>query len=334
MSNLLPTFDVESPEKLYSSLVNSTHNFHSHYISRPHIKRRPEAYAWTLDERILQAEKKAVEDGISFQEEPTLDRLHQYQSSRDDLIALQQCVRTESWRNFTDSINHQTSVGAMYHLINKVVKKKSSSAVHHSPAEYAQDLVETWSAQSQARNLPEHIQEALSSQSNLRALRLMAALLKVDEEDTVVITEEELRRVLIRGRATVPGDDDVTYSVLRLLLKVPGNPLLLLYNLCLCTGYVLNAWTYSTVVPIPKCGTAKFRPISLTSCFSKVMERILLTRLMFRLENKLSPSLYGFLPQQSTHHCLMELYTRLSPMSVVAVIDLKSAFDVVNMSRA
>ncbi|KAG7174252.1 hypothetical protein Hamer_G003163 [Homarus americanus] len=87
----------------------------------------------------------------------------------------------------------------MWHLINKVAKKNPSSALHHSPAEYAQDLVDTWSEQSQAHNLTEHIQEALSCQSNLRTLRLKAALLKVDEEDTVEITEEELRHAIIRG---------------------------------------------------------------------------------------------------------------------------------------
>ncbi|KAG7163932.1 hypothetical protein Hamer_G014375 [Homarus americanus] len=80
--------------------------------------------AWTIGERVLQAEKTAVED-TSFQGEPTLDRLHQYQLSKDALIALQQI-------------------------------------------------------------------------SNLRVLRLMAALLKVNEEYTVEITEEELRRALIR----------------------------------------------------------------------------------------------------------------------------------------
>ncbi|KAG7166603.1 hypothetical protein Hamer_G013608 [Homarus americanus] len=62
-STVLPT----SRTCLTFSLVNFTHNFHSYYVSRPHIKRRFEYYAWTLDERILQAEKKMVEDGVSFQ---------------------------------------------------------------------------------------------------------------------------------------------------------------------------------------------------------------------------------------------------------------------------
>ena len=60
------------------------------------------------------------------------------------------------------------------------------------------------------------------------------------------------------------------------------------------------------------------------------MERILLSRLLFRLDAVLSPRLFGFLPRRSTHHCLAELYTRLSSSSVVAFVDLKSAFDVAN----
>lgn len=330
MSNLLPTFNRHSPEILYSSLVDAIHSFYAKYVSRPHIGRRAGAHTWTLDNRVAQAERKAMEDGLAFQKRPSPETLHQYQLSRDDLVALQRCVQTNSWHKLTDSINHQTSVGSMWHLINKVVKKKPPSVLHNSPAQYAQDLITEWSAQSRASNLPAHIQDALSTQKNYRALRLTAALLSTDEEDDVAITEDELRRALARGKATSPGDDGITYAVLRALRDVPGNPLLQLYNLCFRLGYVPQAWTHSTIVPIPKPGTDKFRPISLTSCFCKVLERILLSRLMFRLQDKLSPRLYGFLPQRGTHHCLMELYTRLSPASVVAFIDLKSAFDIAN----
>lgn len=49
---------------------------------------------------------------------------------------------------------------------------------------------------------------------------------------------------------------------------------------------------------------------------------------MFRLQDKLSTRLYGFLPQRGTHHCLLELYTRLSPVSIVEFLDLKSAFNI------
>ena len=114
-------------------------------------------------------------------------------------------------------------------------------------------------------------------------------------------------------------------------MEVPGNSLLQLYNLCFRLGYLPQAWTRSTFVPISKPGTDKFRAVSLTSCVCKVLERILLLRLMFRLQDKPSPKLYGFLPHRGTHHCLASWsYTLVSPASVVAFIDLKSAFDIAN----
>ena len=330
ISRLMPTFDFHSPDNLFTSLVTATHDFYNRYVTKPHIQRRPVAHPWTLDQRIAQAERTAADAGLSFQRQPTPDRLQRYQLARDDLVALQQCVFTESWQKFTDSINHQTSVGSMWHLINKIVKKKPTGALHHSPHDYATDLLTVWSGQSRTSNLPVNVQDALSAQRNARNLRLMAALLTPDEEDEVPLTEAELQRALTGSKNTAPGDDGLTYQVLRLLRKVPGNPLLRLFNLCYRLGHVPTAWTSSTIVPVPKPGTDKFRPISLTSCFSKVFERILLSRLLHRLQDKLSPSLYGFLPQRSTHHCLAELYTRLSPTSVVAFLDLKSAFDVAN----
>ncbi|KAG0728250.1 hypothetical protein GWK47_032886 [Chionoecetes opilio] len=148
------------------------------------------------------------------------------------LIALQKCAYTESWQRYTDSINHQTSVGTMWHLINRTIKKKPTCALHHSPHEYAQDLITVWSAQSQACNLPAHIQDALSSQSNVRTLRLMAALLNPDEDDDVPLTEDDLRRALAGSTTTAHGYDGLTYQVLRLLQKIPSNPLLHLFNLC------------------------------------------------------------------------------------------------------
>jgi len=41
----------------------------------------------------------------------------------------------------------------------------------------------------------------------------MAALLKADEDDDVLITEDELRRALTRSTATASGDDGITYPV-------------------------------------------------------------------------------------------------------------------------
>jgi len=90
----------------------------------------------TLDDRVLQAERKAIEDGLAFQRHPTPDHL----------LALQQSNQTDSWQQLTKSTSHLTSIGSMWHLINKVVKKKAPVALHHSPTDCVQ-IIDAWSAQ-------------------------------------------------------------------------------------------------------------------------------------------------------------------------------------------
>jgi len=212
ITGLFFKLDLGSPEKLYSSLVSLTHEFYNHYVRRPNIKRQFGAHEWTLERRIKAAERQAVEDSLVYQRDPTPDNLKQYQTSSSALVALQQCVHRDAWHDFTNTINHQTSVGSMWRLIKKALKKKTPSALHHSPVQYAQDLVEAWSQQASVQSLPSYVQEVLSSQKIRRALRLSAALLKKDEEEDIPITKDELRHALVRSKATAPGDDGITYA--------------------------------------------------------------------------------------------------------------------------
>ena len=61
-----------------------------------------------------------------------------------------------------------------------------------------------------------------------------------------------------------------------------------------------SAWHQSVVIPIPKPGKDtenpnNYRPIALTSCLSKTLERIINNRLMWYLKKKLlSPIQNGF----------------------------------------
>ncbi|MPC48611.1 hypothetical protein E2C01_042390 [Portunus trituberculatus] len=193
------------------------------YVSIPRIRSEVDAYPWTLDERILHAERAATQDGFVFQMDPTLDNLRRYQASRDALVNIQGCVMTNSWQKFTDRINQQTNVGTMWKFIQRVTRLKPVTTLHHSSGEYAKGLIDEWSKQSRVESLPEHVQAAQSPQTGRRILRLMGVLLEQDNEDTTPFTEHELRRALACGKATAPGDDGIPYSVLRLHQKVSDN---------------------------------------------------------------------------------------------------------------
>jgi len=74
------------------------------------------------------------------------------------------------------------------------------------------------------------------------------------------------------------------------------------------------AWCTSTVIPVPKPGkdtsdSSNYRPIALTSCICKVMERMINNRLVWYLEhNKILTKMQcGFRRQRSTNDHLVRL---------------------------
>ena len=83
---------------------------------------------------------------------------------------------------------------------------------------------------------------------------------------------------------------------------------------------------------------ASFRPISLTSCVSKLFERIILSRLLFYLESNsiLSPRQTGFRPGRSTLDQILYLSQSISnefkkprtgSRTILSTIDFSKAFD-------
>lgn len=71
------------------------------------------------------------------------------------------------------------------------------------------------------------------------------------------------------------------------------------------SGELPGYWKEATIVPVPKPhDPASPRPISLTSCFSKMLEKIVLNRLLYRIEDQLHDSLNGFIKGSSTSSCI------------------------------
>lgn len=138
---------------------------------------------------------------------------------------------------------------------------------------------------------------------------------------------------------SAPGPDQVTY---RLLANLDGNSLdnlLHHINTHWSSGRLPPQWKTAEIRFIPKPNKSphldNLRPISLTSCVGKLVERLILRRLQPFLEERgLFPNtMYGFRKHLSTHDILLRLKeevlapaTRHSPRAILA-LDLKGAFD-------
>ena len=121
--------------------------------------------------------------------------------------------------------------------------------------------------------------------------------------------------------------------------------LLHIFNLSWTSLSFSSIWKTSSIIPIHKMGKfldspASFQSISLTSCVSKLFERIILSRLLFFLESNsiLSPSQAGFRPERSILDGILFLSQSISDgfnkprpgsRTILSAIDFSKAFDFV-----
>lgn len=116
-------------------------------------------------------------------------------------------------------------------------------------------------------------------------------------------------------RNTTPGMDGITYTTLRNLPEHFLEPLLDQINQAWETGILPHEWKTALIIPIPKPGKPpnqinNLRPISLTSCVGKLMERMALNRLQWHLEttDSLAYTMTGFQSHVSTQDAMLRIY--------------------------
>ena len=141
---------------------------------------------------------------------------------------------------------------------------------------------------------------------------------------------------------TAIGLDKVAYPMLKHLPHSGMDFLLHIFNLSWSSHSYSSIWKTSSIIPIHKMekpldSPAFFQPISLTSCVSKLFERIILSRLLFFLESNsiLSSRQAGFRPGRSTLDQILYLSQFISDgfnkprpgsRTILSTIDFSKAF--------
>lgn len=142
--------------------------------------------------------------------------------------------------------------------------------------------------------------------------------------------------------STSSGADNYSTSLIKKISVYLAKPLCHIINLCFKDGSFPNILKISKIICLYKKGNPKsitnYRPISLLSVFSKIIEKILAKRIISFLEenNILSNSQHGFREKRSTMSALYSIldfiYKQLDKNNkVMAVfVDLTKAFDCVD----
>jgi hypothetical protein len=134
--------------------------------------------------------------------------------------------------------------------------------------------------------------------------------------------------------------DGVSSKMIKFIANEIAVPLSHIFNVSLSSGVFPAKLKKSRVIPIYKSGNPldcdNYRPISLLSSISKILEKIVAKKLLFHLQsnNLLYEHQYGFLPEKSTEHNLLQVTNYITNaindgMYCIGVfIDLRKAFDV------
>ena len=140
------------------------------------------------------------------------------------------------------------------------------------------------------------------------------------------------------------GEDGISGKFLKDSLSVTAFYLTVIINTSLVTGIFPDKWKFAIVNPLFKNGDpqdpSSFRPISLLSTLSKVIEKIVADQLYehMNVNGLFSSTQHGFRKQLSTETALIKLTEKLyenidnNQISLLCLCDLSKAFDSVSHS--
>ena len=252
-------------------------------------------------------------------------------------------VKKESWMHYINGINSRTPSSAVWKKIRKLSGKftpsplpslKVNGKLISDPSEVAEELGRHFSEISSAKNYSSKFQEIRDAQISID--------LNGDNMESYnsKFTLKELRDALSSSEPTAPGEDTILYQMLKNLPEAAKLFLLTIINKIWETGILPKSWKVAIIIPTKKpnkdCFEASsYRPISLTSCVCKLMEKMINSRLVWYLENKnlISPYQFGFRKNRSTLDPLLRLSNQIQQgfssqcQTIGVFFDLEKAYD-------
>lgn len=181
---------------------------------------------------------------------------------------------------------------------------------------------------------------------------------KIKQNSKTLFREEEVKESIILEPTTItemketintlknscaPGVDGILKKDLQTLFRIIGTKMVELTNSVLQTGIYPEELKVAKIIPIFKKGdhddANNYRPISLLSTFSKVLEKIIKTRLIKFIEAnfKFDQQQYGFQCKSSTQGAAVDMLEYITneldknKYVITVFVDLQKAFDTVNI---
>lgn len=333
----------------FDMFLNKLNNILSKTIpkSKPKtVKRRKIHNWWTLTcTNIIKKREKLRK---IFKKDKTPIKKELWHQARQDAKNIIQKAKSDSWVDFCSSITHKTNSKELWDFVKKIKGRAPTTATIFK----ANNICVTDHLE-QANVLAKHYKKVSSNEGYspefiTRKTDIQSQVYKdlesEDEHQHLPINSDftmyELETALNKCKNGAPGEDAIHYTILKKLPLESKNTLLQLFNQSWKTNSSPDSWSEAIIIPIlkpnkDKTDPASYRPISLTSTFTKLIQKMIKPRLCNFLEtnNLISKYQSGCRANHSCEDNLTRLESdckkaQASRNYLIAIfLDLSNAFD-------
>jgi hypothetical protein len=254
--------------------------------------------------------------------------------------------KKRSWQGYVSKLNSRTPSHQIWNMVGKIRGRSVTRAVQHlqtAEGAYASDgrsianclagsIAHNSSTAHYTSSFQQHKQEIESQPLSFHSNNL--------ESYNEPFSMLELQKSLRQCHHTAVGPDEIHYAFLQHLPAPVLSILLDIFNSIWLQESFPSSWRQATIIPVAKPGKDpsmpnNYRPIALTSCLCKTMERMINCRLVWYLEfnDLISVHQSGFRQNRSTLDHLVSLETFIRDSFVrgdhvfTIFFDLEKAYD-------
>ena len=202
-------------------------------------------------------------------------------------------AKVEAWAEFVETLEVDEDVNKVWRVIKSLDGTPTSSAPNEALLHKGKTITTNKAkADTFAKNYAQVSSLSFSKDERTEIRNVKKSLDKQPDEATCPpLTMRELKHALRKmKRKGAPGADDIPPAFLKELGPKALTELLAIFNLSFLNADIPQQWRHAIIIPLLKAGKAacdvdSYRPISLTSCVVKLLERMISNRLYTMAEN-------------------------------------------------
>ena len=249
------------------------------------------------------------------------------QESGDTYAHACNTAKNAHWNKWVTESNDCISPKQLWRKIKRATGTDQMSPRHQDPAAESNKILSGFVERASSAQLPHGPPDF----DHAKILNAKGQQSRADRP----ITANEIRYALKRAKHSAPGEDAISYEMMKQVPEAYIETLAELYSISLRMGKLPRTWKEAKIIPIPKKDKDTYRPISLLPVQGKLMEKIMLQRIRWIASPHNARSL-GFKPASGTRDAIATLVHDLSTAktsrrkkAAAVFLDLRQAFELV-----